>query len=190
MARRLLYTLIPTHLGILSTLPKQRANSILKTEMNSTQSIYIEITQYILHCHRFFVIEHRLACHRYNYTKIRISSVLQSREEKKKKEESNRIRSHSCDPSRWVGSLRVSKSFAFSASLPRNLAETLRFEEQMRAIKSKNFVISKILYVAWKERERDRERIRSWWIMMESLKYKNWKNGFSKIGIHSWIDLH
>ena len=85
MARRLLYTLIPTHLGILSTLPKQRANSILKTEMNSTQSIYIEITQYILYCHCFFVIEHRLACHRYNYTKIRISSVLQSREEKKKK---------------------------------------------------------------------------------------------------------
>lgn len=82
--KRLLYTLISTHLEILSTLPKQ--HSILKTVMNSTRfNIYIEITQYILHCHCFFVIEHHLVCHRYNYTKIRISSVLQLREEKKKK---------------------------------------------------------------------------------------------------------
>lgn len=114
----------PTHLEILSTLPKRLLH------------IYIEITQSILHCHRFFD-DHETSTAFFVIDTIiqRYGSHLFSNQEKKKKKKRKKrnlvafVLARSFEVN-WFA--RVSKSFAFSASLPRNLAETLRFGTNAR----------------------------------------------------------
>lgn len=98
-----------------------------------------------------------------------ICSPIKKKERRRRRKKG--ISSHSFlrDPSRWTGSLE----FLNHSRFPPRCRETWRKLwdlEQMRGTKSKNFVISENLYVAWKERKG--ERIRSWWVMMESLNIK------------------